>query len=118
VSLQGIAGSGEQLARAVAFLGGSLPSDFWITRVESSFGTDSELRVPRGDERPILMIEGQARDGVQSPTAQFQQLLADLEEAMPYVALNPSIDRNKFTIHMTSFADAPDETGEEDDGPE
>ena len=80
--------------------------------------TDSELRVPRGDERPILMIEGQARDGVQSPTAQFQQLLADLEEAMPYVALNPSIDRNKFTIHMTSFADAPDETGEEDDGPE
>lgn len=116
VELQGIAGSGEQLARAVAFLDDSLPSDFWITRVESAFGTDSELRLERGNERPILSIEGQARDGVQSPTAQFQQMLADLEEAMPYLALKPSIDRNKFKIDMTSFAGAPEETEEEDDG--
>jgi len=117
-ALQGIAGSGEQLARAVAFLDDSLPGDFWITRVESAFGTDSELRVERGNERPILSIQGQARDGVQSPTAQFQQLLAELEEAMPYVALNPSIDRNKFKIEMTSFAGALEETGEEGDGSE
>ena len=117
-ALQGIAGSGEQLARAVAFLDDSLPGDFWITRVESAFGTDSELRVERGNERPILSIQGQARDGVQSPTAQFQQLLAELEEAMPYAALNPSIDRNKFKIEMTSFAGALEETGEDDDGSE
>ncbi|MDG1049967.1 MAG: pilus assembly protein PilM [Planctomycetota bacterium] len=116
VALQGIAGSGEQLARAIAFLDDRLPPDFWITRVESAFGTDSEIRVERGSERPILTVRGQARDGVQSPTSQFQQLVADLEETMPYVSLRADIDRNKFNIHMTSFADAPDETGEEDDG--
>ena len=36
--------------------------------------SDAELGVTRGEERPILQIQGQSRDGVQSPTAQFQAM--------------------------------------------
>jgi len=117
LALQGLAGSGEQLARTVAFLDDNLPADFWVTRLESSFATDAELGVERGNERPILVVRGMARDGVQSPTSQFQGLVSRLEEAMPYATLNARIDRNEFTIDMTSFA-PPAEGEEGDDGPE
>ncbi|MEM9802140.1 MAG: pilus assembly protein PilM [Planctomycetota bacterium] len=119
--LQGLAGSGEQVARVVDFLADELPRDFWITRVESTFAVDDELGVERGEERPVLRFRGQTRDGVQSPTAQFQAMIAALEDRMPYATINHAFDRNAFSVDLTSFVqkDAAAASSEEDgDGSE
>ncbi len=111
IGLQGIAGSGEQVARALAFFDDHLPRDFWITQIESSFEADDELGIERQKERPILVVRGNLREGVESPTSQFQTMISELQQAMPKVTLNPGLDRQAFSIDMTLFApaDAPAE---------
>ena len=66
-TLQGLAGSGEQLARVVVFLGEQLPPDFWVTRIETSFATDAQLGVERGAERhrETVRVQTRRRDQVQ-----------------------------------------------------
>ncbi|MDP6519618.1 MAG: pilus assembly protein PilM, partial [Planctomycetota bacterium] len=58
--LHSIAGSGEQLARVMEALEGSLPRDFWVSQITSEFAFDGDLGVERGAERPILRIEGRS----------------------------------------------------------
>ncbi len=120
LELQGVAGSGEQIARAVQFFGEHLPSDFWVTRLESSFGTDPELGLEiRDAERPMLLVRGEAREGVQSPTAQFQTMVTALREKLPEARINPGIERTKFSIDLTMFAPAAAAASEEEgDGSE
>ncbi|MEM8713265.1 MAG: pilus assembly protein PilM [Planctomycetota bacterium] len=118
LALQGIAGSGEQLARVLTLLDDHLPRDFWVTRVESSFEADAELGVDRQKERPILVVRGQLREGVESPTSQFQTMIAALQEALPEATLNPGLDRQAFSIDMTLFAPQaaePDANDDEED---
>ncbi|QDV06462.1 Competence protein A [Planctomycetes bacterium Poly30] len=103
-SLQGIAGSGEQVARALAFFDDHLPQDFWITRIESSFESDQELGIERQQERPVLVVRGSLREGVDSPTEQFQAMVNKLQETMPKAVLNPGLDRQAFSIDMSLFA--------------
>lgn len=112
LKLQGIAGSGEQIARALAFFDEGLPRDFWITRIESSFESDEELGVERREERPILVVRGSLREGVESPTTQFQTMVSQLQEKMPQATLNPGIGRQAFSIDMTLFAPV-EETSDE-----
>lgn len=116
-ALQGIAGSGEQIARALRFFDQNLPRDFWITRVESSFESDQELGVERKKERPILVVRGQLREGVDSPTAQFQSMIANLQVEMPKAAVNTGLDRQAFSVDMTLFAppDPESQEGSDDD---
>lgn len=114
--LQTVAGSGEQLARVLALMDRHLPSDFWITEVKSLVGRDDALGVTRDAPRPVLRIEGRAREGVQSPTAQWQELVTILEDALPDATFNPTFDKDTFTLTMTMFKEvSPSEIATSDD---
>lgn len=105
--LHALGGSGEQVARTLALLDDHMPADFWVKRIESSFAVDDDLGVERGEEKPILTVRGEAREGTQSATVQFQGLVDALREALPTAKINPSFDQKSFTIDMTLFE--PDE---------
>lgn len=112
--LHALTGSGEQIARLMAILDNNLPADFWVTRVESSFATDEELGIERGEERPVLQVRGAARESTQSPTTQFQAMVSALQKALPEATVNPSFDREEFRIDMTMFKKAEPEVDPDD----
>ncbi|MEM1447642.1 MAG: pilus assembly protein PilM [Planctomycetota bacterium] len=116
-TLQHLAGSGEQIARTIMLLDDALPADFWITRFESSFASDPELGVERGEEIPVLQIGGQIRDGVQSASTQFAEMAAVLENGLPNVAMNRGRNQNTFSVDLTMFylGDVEEPEGEEDE---
>ena len=114
--LQGVSGSGEQIARALALFDQHLPKDFWITRIESSFESDEELGIESQDPRPILSVRGQLREGVESPTGQFQTMMSNIQDALPSVILNPGIERQGFSVDMTLFAPVEEIATDDEDG--
>lgn len=109
-------GMGEQLARGLDFFGDQLPSDFWITRLTGELGHDPELGIERSAEpKPILEVRGRVRDSAVAPTGQHQELMGRLEENLPAMRINHSIDRGNFSVDMTSFAPAPEVPVEDED---
>lgn len=104
--LYGVTGSGEQLARVMGLMDQHLPRDFWVTGIESSFEADEELGLARGEEMPVLVVTGAAREGTQSSTSQFQNFMASLESALPGATFNPSFTGGSFRINVTFFAGA------------
>lgn len=103
--MQTTAGMGEQLARGLTFLGDHLPGDFWVTRLTGEWGQDVELGVERGaDPRPMLEVRGRVRESAVAPTSQHQELVGLLEQNVPGVRVNHSIDRGSFSIDLTTFA--------------
>jgi Tfp pilus assembly PilM family ATPase len=115
--LSWIAGTGEQLARGLAFLDESLPDDFWVTKMTGTWGVDRELGIEDREPRPLWLVRGEARQGVASPNQQHQQMMSRLEEAFPGARLNHSFDRDHFEIDLTSFAPAaaPEDLGADED---
>ena len=114
--LHAFGGSGEQVARTLTLLDEHMPADFWIKRVESTFAVDENLGVERGEEKPILTVRGEAREGTQSATAQFTGFVDALRQALPKAKINPSFNQETFTIDLTLFE--PDDTALEGDGDE
>lgn len=110
-----VAGSGEQVGRVMAALDGTLPKDFWITRLTSSFSPDEAFGIEREEEKPIVTLKASVRKGTQSSQAQYQRFTTALAEALPGVRLNPSsLTGQTFTIPLTHFA-PPVETPESDE---
>ncbi|MCP3916712.1 MAG: pilus assembly protein PilM [bacterium] len=114
--LQGVAGTGEQMARTMEFLDERLPDDFWLTELSSDWSHDKELRVERNYERPILLIRGRAREGTDSTTSQQQQMMAGLRTAMPDAAVLETFNQDLFEIDMTLFAPPPPPAEDNGDG--
>jgi len=116
VELQSIAGTGEQFARTLSALDRNLPSELWIDKIETYVGADDELRVDRTSPRPILVVEGSARESSSSPTAAFQRLVRSLRTELGDTALvNQGFDGEDFTIDLTLFSPAADgDSGSED----
>lgn len=112
--LYGVTGSGEQLARMMGLMDKHMPRDFWVTRIESSFEADEELGLARGEEMPVLVVSGAAREGTQSPASQFQTFLASLESALPGATFNPSFTGKSFSINVTFFAETPVPSADDD----
>ncbi|MEL6428038.1 MAG: pilus assembly protein PilM [Planctomycetota bacterium] len=103
--LQAVAGTGEQLARTLQSLDQRLPAEFWVEKVESHVGSDAELGVDSDSERPLLRIEGRARDSAASPTALFQRMLVGLEEDLgDTLVMKPTFDGKRFTIDLTLYS--------------
>jgi Tfp pilus assembly PilM family ATPase len=96
------AGSGEQMARAVAVLQRALPADFWLTELTTRRGFLPELGVERGDERPILHIEGRVREGTDATSVQFEDFLAALTAELAGVRLVPGLSPagDRFTLDL------------------
>ena len=104
------AGAGEQMARALDQLEGKLPSEFWLTQLATEWKADPELGVPRGAERPILRLEGRAREGTNSLATLYQAFIRDFRAALPGDAalretLAPSGAR--FSIDLSVFVPPP-----------
>jgi hypothetical protein len=76
-------GSGEQLARTIAALEGSLPDDFWLTQITTDYRPDPELGVAKGEDRPIVSISGKAREGALSLSTQFAAFVEGLRSRLP-----------------------------------
>jgi type IV pilus assembly protein PilM len=118
--LQRIVGAGEQLARTLEVLGTSLPSDFWITRLQGRWGVDKELGIDDRDDRPLILLEGAQRTGSVSPVTQYQELREQIETRLEGVRVVSSYDAKKgFSFDLTTFAPSvsvsdPDESDEED----
>jgi len=113
------AGSGEQLARVMRVLDTELPQDFWIAKLSSDTRFDPELDVERGDLRPIVHIEGRAREGTGSLATLYEGFLIALRARLPGARIKETLspDGSRFTIDLTMFAPpidkADSETGDE-----
>lgn len=111
------AGAGEQTARVIDALDGALPGTFWVAQLSSQWTFDEELGIQRNYEKPILMVRGSVREGTDSPTRQFEEMMLALERSFPTAAFKRSIDRDRFTIDMSTFAPpAEGEPGSADEG--
>lgn len=105
------AGSGEQVARVLRVLDTELPRDFWIAKLTSDVRFDPELGVERGHERPVVHVEGRAREGTGSLAALYESFLVALRERLPGAAIKETLspDGTRFTIDLTMFAPVDDE---------
>jgi len=108
LELHALAGSGAQLAHTLEALERSMPADFWLTRASTAWRFDPQLGVERAELRPIVHLEGAAREGTESAAMQFQQLVDGLRAGLPGVALKPSLSPSgtSFTIDLTRLAPA------------
>jgi len=115
--LEGVVGSGEQLARVLAILGRDLPADFWVQRLTSSWSADEELQVVRADERPILSIKGRTREGTDSPAVLYQNFTQALSAGLPGARINPSLTPtgDGFSVDLTLFGPRDDDAQVDDE---
>ena len=117
--LQGVAGSGEQLARSLVAVHDVLPDGFWVTNLTSEWRFEPDLGIERGSERPILRVEGRAREGTDSISVLYEGFLARLKDQLPEAQLNPNLSPSgdKFTLDLTSFGppQVSAEPGEDED---
>jgi hypothetical protein len=104
LELQGVLGSGEQIARTLALLDKSLPGDFWVSEFSSGWSYDDNVGVDRNFERPILSIKGRVRSGTESPAVQNQGLNTAITEALPGARINHALHGTNFSIDLTMFA--------------
>lgn len=106
-ALHGLKGSGEQIARTIAALQRQLPSEFWVTRFSSEFRADPELHIARGEERPVLSIDGKAREGTSSLSNLYEAFIASVVQRLPKsTAMKQRLSANgsTFKIEMSMFA--------------
>ncbi len=105
--LQSVAGAGEQLARTLWAIGETIPGDFWLAELASTWAFNDNLRIGRGEERPIVHVEGRSREGTASPQQLFAAFIAGTTTRLgPDTVLlqNPSPNFAKFTMDLTLFA--------------
>ena len=100
------AGAGEQMVRALGVLERELPADFWLDELSSRLAFEASLGIERGDERPVLHIEGKVREGTAAPSALFESFLAELTSQLPDVRILPSLSPagDRFTLDLCLFS--------------
>jgi len=113
-TLQGIAGSGAQLAGVLEQIESDLPDGFWVESLASEWRFHEQLRVKRGEERPIVRIDGRTREGVESISALLDTYVGKLRARFPGAELihAPSPSGEKFTVDLTRFAPPAPQTGD------
>ncbi len=104
--LEALAGSGEQVARVLGFLDRALPNDFWVQRLIAEPGSEKELGLPQGTERPVVELKGSTRAGTDSPAVLWQAFIGQLQKEMPGVQTLPSFSPtgDSFSLSMTLYA--------------
>lgn len=104
--LQALAGSGEQVARALEQLESDLPDGFWIEGFSSEARVADTLRIVRGSEKPVLRIAGRAREGTESIAALLDAYVTRLRTRFPTAEISyaPSPAGDRFNLDLTLFA--------------
>ncbi len=107
--LQGTAGSGEQLARTIHVLEEGMPSDFWLRKLEGSWSFDEALRIDRASPRPVIKLEGSAKEGVIALPSLYESLLASLRDDLAGSELEDSKSSSgtQFEIKLSTLAPPP-----------
>ena len=113
--LRAITGQGEQIARTFEILDQHLPKEFHLSGLESGWDVDPDLGIGRGNDKPILQIQGGAREGIQSEATLYDRMVQSLREGLPGVALNGGYKDRKFSVDLTMFAPRAEEPTDEDD---
>lgn len=100
------AGAGEQMVRALGVLERELPADFWLDELSSRSAFEPSLGIERGDERPVLHLEGKVREGTAAPSALFEAFLAELTSQLPGIRILPSLSPagDRFTLDLCLFS--------------
>ncbi|MEW6072484.1 MAG: pilus assembly protein PilM [Planctomycetota bacterium] len=81
--LHALAGSGEEIVRAVAAIERHLPQDFWLDSLTSSWSASDDLGVRSPDLLPILRLRGQTREGTDAPTVLFEEFVEAVRKDLP-----------------------------------
>jgi Tfp pilus assembly PilM family ATPase/cell division protein FtsB len=100
-------GSGEQLARGIGFLLDHLPANFWVTRLAADYRADPALGLVGNDKRPVLSVEGKAREGTNSLSVSYESFVTSFTAKLPKSGrFNQQLAPNaaKFTIDYSAFA--------------
>ena len=100
------AGAGEQLVRALEIIERDLPPDFWLDELSSRLAVEAALGIERGDERPVLHIEGKVREGTAAPSALFEDFLSELNSELDGLRVLPSLSPagDRFTLDLCLFS--------------
>ncbi len=103
---QALLGSGEQLVRTLEVLDDRMPDEYWLSRLESRWSFDDELGVGRALERPILHLEGRARQGTGQMSVLHASFLEALREELDGVRMKsaPRFDGSSFELDLTLLA--------------
>jgi Tfp pilus assembly PilM family ATPase len=105
--LHATAGSGEQLYRVLGAIDASLPRDFWIEQLTSSFGADADFGVAKGEEVPLVRLAGRAREGTVTPAVQFEEFVAALRARLPELRMKERLGSTGSTFEITLTTLAP-----------
>jgi type IV pilus assembly protein PilM len=118
--LSGLTGAGEQAARFAVAVARHMPRDFWGTSFTSTWGTDPELGIARGAERPLLHLEGRTREGTGSVSAAYREFVEGLQAAIPEMRFKDSLSNTggRFTVDATLLAPPEPVAGDEGTGEE
>ena len=118
--LLGVAGSGEQLARALGYLARELPEGFWIDSLTSDWRADDELGIARGAERPIVTLDCRAREGTESIASLLDRLVVDVRETFPaarfHYAASASGEQFKWSFTLLAPPQAAEPGADTDEG--
>ena len=107
LDLHALAGSGEQVARTLTTLNEALPELFWITHLSSTWRSADHLGLERSHPRPVVHLEGRAREGATTVANEFDGFLRLVRERVPEAVIKETLDlaKNQFTIDVTLFAE-------------
>ncbi|MCY2960454.1 MAG: pilus assembly protein PilM [Planctomycetota bacterium] len=111
-------GSGEQVARTLDWMKADLPREFWVTQLSSDVRADPDLGIQRGQDKPIVSVVGQAREGTNALPQLYESFLQKLRARLPEgVTPKEKLAPNgaRFTLDLSLFAPpagAPSPAGE------
>jgi Tfp pilus assembly PilM family ATPase/Tfp pilus assembly protein PilN len=116
---QALLGAGEQLVRTLEVLDQRMPEEYWLSRLESRWTFDDELGVERALERPIVRLEGRARQGTSQMSVLHEGFLSALRDELDGVRLKsaPRYDGSSFELDLTLLA-VPEPAAEDADAEE
>jgi len=69
--------NGVGLTRTLSLLQKYLPADLYVTSIQTPRIKDAELGIP-GDVRPVIVIEGEGREGVENLVSTFNRFVEQL----------------------------------------
>lgn len=100
-------GTGEQLARCLDILREHLPANFWVTRLSADYRAESALGLVGNDKRPVISVEGKAREGASALSVPYEAFVTTLASKLPpgtRLAQQLSPSGAKFTVDYSVFA--------------
>lgn len=107
LDVHALAGSGEQLARTLTVLSEDLPELFWVTHLATEQRSVEHLGIARGNERPVVHVEGRAEEGSTTVAGEYAGFVQRLRQRLAEAQIGEALDlaRNAFSLDLTVFSE-------------